>query len=42
MAAVLATPGEGGYHLQGELMSGGLISYQGLIKPCNLEDWIVM
>ena len=33
MAAVFNTQGRGGFHLQGELMSGGFISYQGLIKP---------
>lgn len=32
--------GEGGCHLQGEWMSGGL-NYQGQIKPHNYEDWIV-
>lgn len=33
VAAVSANGGEGGYDLQGEMTSGGLISYQGLIEP---------
>ena len=42
MAAVFATRHEGGYHLQGRLISGGLLSDRGLIKPYDQEDWTVM
>ena len=33
---------EGGYYYREELRSGGLISYQGLVKSHNEEDWVDM